>query len=114
MTENEKREIFIRAARDAFYVYVIATHLGIRVKIHGKEYFFSGYGLDEDEAAPDEARSCEFILRDWFYNEFPEKRGKFVRGFKDEFDLMENFKIDGKCLRQLVEDGEVDFLEMDE
>lgn len=84
------------------------------MKIHGKEYFFSGYGLDEDEAAPDEARSCPFILRDWFYNEFPEKRGKFVRGFKDEFDLMENFKIEGKCLRQLIEDGEVEFLELDE
>lgn len=114
MNEKEKKELLIRSARDAFYAYVIFHKIGVRVKIREKEYFFSGYKLQPYEEGPDEARSCPFILRDWFFNEFPEKRGKFVRGFKDEFDLMENFKIDGKCLRQLIEDGEVDVIEMDE
>lgn len=112
---NEKLQKKIEYARQALYGYVIENALGVRLKIFGKDnYFISNYELQPDEAAPDEARSCPFILRDWFFNEFPEKRGKFVRGFKDEFDLMENFKIDGKCLRQLIEDGEVEFLEMDE
>lgn len=114
MNENEDLHNKIEAARDAFYAYVIVHRIGVRVEIRGKDYFFSGYPLDDDEPAPDEARGCPFVLRDWFYNEFPEKRGKFVRAFKDEVDLMENFKIDGKCLRLLVEDGEVDLLEIDE
>lgn len=111
---NERLKRKIASARQAFYGYVIENNLGVRVKIREKEYFFSGYKLQSYEEGPDEARSCPFILRDWFFNEFPEKRGKFVRGFKDEFDLMENFKIEGKCLRQLIEDGEVEFLELDE
>lgn len=110
---NEELRRTIQSARLAFYSDIIMCKIGARVKIRDKEYFFSGYTLDDEEEAPDEARSCPFILRDWYYNEFPEKRGKFVRAFKDEFDLMENFKIDGKCLRQLIEDGEVEHLDPD-
>lgn len=97
-----------------FYGYIIIHRIGAHVRIFGKDYFFSGYMLCDDEDAPAEARSCPFILRDWYYNEFPEKRGKFVRGFKDEFDMMENFKLNGKCLRQLIDAGEVELIEPDE
>jgi len=107
------RQQRIDEATDMFYGYIIISRIGAHVRIFGKDYFFSGYKLLDEEEAPDEARDCPFILRDWYYNEFPEKRGKFVRGFKDEFDMMENFKINGKCLRKLIEDGDVELVEPD-
>ena len=106
MTETNPQEK-IQELRGIFYADIGEAHLGGNFKINGKEFWISGIW---SPCCPKELEES----RTHFYQTTGHEDNpgtKLIRVFKDKFDLLENFIIDGKCLRKLVLDCEVEFID---
>ncbi len=106
MTEQEfleKRQELI----EFFFEDIAEHHLGANFRVHGKEFWIAG---TPSNSFPVGYRNKEgFFFETTGHEDDPKTR--MIRAFKDKFDLMENFKVDGKCLRELVLDCEIEFID---
>ncbi|MBP3302038.1 MAG: hypothetical protein J6L64_02740 [Opitutales bacterium] len=100
---QEKRQELI----DIFFEDIAEHHLGANFRVNGKEFWISGIWAPYCPKELEESRT--HFYQTTGHEDNPDT--KLIRVFKDKFDLMENFKIDGKCLRQLVFDCEIEFID---
>ncbi len=90
----------------SFFGDLAENRIGIGFSCNGKNYWISCFKLD---FVPKEFREGYIFFQTTGHNHDTQTR--FVRAFKDEFDLFENFIIEGKNLRRHVTDADIEIID---
>lgn len=106
MTKEEKKKKFDELC-EIFFDTLGEHHIGVHFRVNGKDYWIGGYWSDgyQEEYKGEYGRFFQTTgHEDW-------PGTKVIRAFEDAQDMFENFIIDGKNLRQLICDCEVEFVD---
>ena len=106
MINTEEKEEYKKYLELEFFGCLAEDHVGLGFTCNGREYWISTLLCD---VPPEFHNGYEFFQTTGHNDDI---NTKFIRAFKDKFDLFENFIIDGKSLRQHVFDADVEIIDI--